>query len=216
MKRNPQIQKAEPGDDSAHCSAAGNTPEGRELQKERILIPEHGGPGRVTDCEADIHAQHDAQKQFDSHKPFWDALRHLIRRSRRSGHAIDRLSGQRIWTNSERGRSRFRQLRHALKYARRSRDLNRSAGVRHKPEKAPARLCDAVLQRYHSGGTKRVPVEAAAPVPKCARFAPQLLLRYKASDASPFSRFSDGGYSTKMRGHGRSVRPITSSIRPSQ
>lgn len=50
-----------------------------ELEEDGVLIPEGVRPGRVADGEADIHAQHDAQKQLDALKPAGHMMGRLLR-----------------------------------------------------------------------------------------------------------------------------------------
>jgi hypothetical protein len=74
MERNPQVQEPEAGDDASDGAIGSIDGERRVLHEKRILIPKEPGPWRVTDGQADVHAQHDAQKQFGPLKPSWNTL----------------------------------------------------------------------------------------------------------------------------------------------
>jgi hypothetical protein len=74
MEGNPQVQEPQAGYDASDCAIGSIDGERRVLHEKRILIPKKPGPWRVTDGQADVHAQHDAQKQFGPLKPSRNAL----------------------------------------------------------------------------------------------------------------------------------------------
>lgn len=69
MERDPQIQKSQPRNQAAHSPVGGVNRERRKLHKQRILIPEHVRPGRIANCQANIHSQKHAQKKLGALQP---------------------------------------------------------------------------------------------------------------------------------------------------
>ena len=62
VERNPQVQEAQAGYDAAHRTIGSIDGEGGVLQEKWILVPKELGPRRAADRNANVHAEHDAEK----------------------------------------------------------------------------------------------------------------------------------------------------------
>lgn len=123
LKRNPKIQKPQSRNYTPDRAMGSKDCKRGKLHEDRILVPEGVRPRRVADGQADVHPQHDPQKQLGAHQPARNPLRRRrsARRFRsgvrqRHGHKAGRLPRQRSRTQGQRGRCRcrFRLLRHSL------------------------------------------------------------------------------------------------------
>lgn len=74
LKRDPEIEEAEPGNKTSHRAAGGKDRKRWELENDGVPIPEGVRPRGVTDEQADIDLQHDSQEQFDADQPAGNAL----------------------------------------------------------------------------------------------------------------------------------------------
>jgi hypothetical protein len=120
-KCDPKVQKPQTRYDAAHRSIRRIDGKGGVLHKERVLVPESVRPGRITNRQADVHAQQDAQEQFGSLKPARNALRAVFVRGNggwgiRCGHGNRTGCDPWLWSRA-RGhwrRCHFRLLGHSI------------------------------------------------------------------------------------------------------
>jgi len=108
LERDPEIQQAQTRYDAPHPSIGRVDSKRGEVQKQRVLVPEHARPRSIAHGDADIHAQKNAEEQFAALQPAWDALRIM--------------PGDGLW---RRGR-----IRHRVGNGRRRRSRARSQGRR--------------------------------------------------------------------------------------
>ena len=175
---NPQIQKSQSRHKAPYRAVGRIDRERGELQEKRVLVPEHPGPRRITNRQPDVHPQQHPQKQLGPLQPPRNPLRPVLsrrcpRRSPSPGRKFrpspipgtGREPRPRLLSRArgQRRRYHFRLLGHSLVSLGRAPIPAASQPFCTGPQ-FPARLRDAVLQRYHSK-----PPRAAAPAVATAR-----------------------------------------------